>query len=874
MKFCVNCVSCSGKLLDANDMCYNKFTTSEGMKNILREISIRHFFSQFKKRAVLTFVFSVLLLTFGVALVAFLYGEQRVKAISYIDGTIKTGPSDGTEEIINNNVEVSGTVEFNRHITINGNLTLKPNSILTHAQQGFLGGVEGMYLTVNGTIILERNARIDASGKGYKGGSTIFIKQRFWSYYFKVSQFIPSSGSAPGIVDWNENRGGKGGDWVSGGTGGGSGTRTANRGGIPGGGGGAYGFGSGGKTNHTFSGPGCMGGGGAGYHGTGGAWACSKSANNGSTNTSAVFDNGMKFGGGGGSGFANVNNDCSCFGGNAAISVDDVNEAFTGGNGGGIVSIKANAIIMGANAQILAKGTAGGKALRDPRLTSLGYTGLEYAYFSAGGGGGTIKIDTDNLEILNPSGVVFDVSGGNGWGTGDTRYYATSGAGGGGVNMIDVSTSLKIGGGYQTNMSFKLTPMTRETGGEIKNVNDEKTMGSPVPILAFGGDGKEVLIGNPTNPITACDLSKIILTDPAFTSQPGATPHYKKGDIIIYQARYNSQDNNSNCSGEYELHFQTNINNQLYFDNVNKSKLTPGDLQPITQSVQGLDAEYWVVSSPGIYTGEIKVRIKDNACENPVGIENKIQIYQKHMWAGKTTNIINSDNHIIVDCPNLNIENEVGAGGDITNSASNLKFIGSSVISRSGTTAINKDTNVIDLSNRTHSFDFNATEANFEELKKQRAKNLTGTGVFNLNSDNKPEGGVWRMADGVATLDKIFEKNSHGTIFYDGDLTINKIEWNASASGTLGIVVKNGSVTIKDKNLKNVAIYAYGDEKHADKGKIIFGYSDDGVDASGSFVGNSITIGQASGTIKYAPDLNVAPPPGFSSLVKEIQTLE
>jgi len=416
--------------------------------------------------------------------------------------------------------------------------------------------------------------------------------------------------------------------------------------------------------------------------------------------------------------------------------------------------------------------------------------------------------------------------------------------------------------------------MTRETGGEIKNVNDEKTMGSPVPILAFGGDGKEVLIGNPTNPITACDLSKIILTDPAFTSQPGATPHYKKGDIIIYQARYNSQDNNSNCSGEYELHFQTNINNQLYFDNVNKSKLTPGDLQPITQSVQGLDAKYWVVSSPGIYTGEIKVRIKDNACENPVGIENKIQIYQKHMWAGKTTNIINSDNHIIVDCPNLNIENEVGAGGDITNSASNLKFIGSSVISRSGTTAINKDTNVIDLSNRTHSFDFNATEANFEELKKQRAKNLTGTGVFNLNSDNKPEGGVWRMADGVATLDKIFEKNSHGTIFYDGDLTINKIEWNASASGTLGIVVKNGDVTIKDKTLKNVAIYAYGDEYHADKGKIIFGYSDDGVDASGSFVGNSITIGQASGTIKYAPDLNVAPPPGFSSLVKEIQTLE
>ena len=170
MKFCVNCVSCSGKLLDANDMCYNKFTTSEGMKNILREISIRHFFSQFKKRAVLTFVFSVLILTFGVALVAFLYGEQRVKAISYIDGTIKTGPSDGTEEIINNNVEVSGTVEFNRHITINGNLTLKPNSILTHAQQGFLGGVEGMYLTVNGTIILEQGAQINVDGKGYKGG--------------------------------------------------------------------------------------------------------------------------------------------------------------------------------------------------------------------------------------------------------------------------------------------------------------------------------------------------------------------------------------------------------------------------------------------------------------------------------------------------------------------------------------------------------------------------------------------------------------------------------------------------------------------------------------------------------------------------------
>ena len=867
MKFCVNCVSCSGKLLDANDMCYNKFTTSEGMKNILREISIRHFFSQFKKRAVLTFVFSVLILTFGVALVAFLYGEQRVKAISYIDGTIKTGPSDGTEEIINNNVEVSGTVEFNRHITINGNLTLKPNSILTHAQQGFLGGVEGMYLTVNGTIILEQGAQINVDGKGYKGGRIHHEGGGVYDCHVgQVCNVYGPDGSDTSIlplwqiISYNykfpaPNQYTVGGSWNIGGTGGGNGSYSDNRGAAGGGGGGAFGYGAGAKTNYElYRGDydngyrvANYGGGGAGWGGSGGAGGNNTDGFNGGTSGTPNADTVLlKFGGGGGVGTANLR------------TAWDI----TGGNGGGAIKITANKLVLGYNTNISANGTDGSGVIG---VSSGNRSGL-----GGGGGGGTIFIDTKELEMEYSSHI--SITGGAGfsvWYT-NTAYYNSGGSGGGGIAWIYVADKFKKAGIYYAD---DWTRKIQENINSYSIAQSHPTSGQRAE-EALGGDGKVLFKGNPTNPITACDLSKIILTDPAFTSQPGATPHYKKGDIIIYQARYNSQDNNSNCSGEYELHFQTNINNQLYFDNVNKSKLTPGDLQPITQSVQGLDAEYWVVSSPGIYTGEIKVRIKDNACENPVGIENKIQIYQKHMWAGKTTNIINSDNHIIVDCPNLNIENEVGAGGDITNSASNLKFIGSSVISRSGTTAINKDTNVIDLSNRTHSFDFNATEANFEELKKQRAKNLTGTGVFNLNSDNKPEGGVWRMADGVATLDKIFEKNSHGTIFYDGDLTINKIEWNASASGTLGIVVKNGDVTIKDKNLKNVAIYAYGDEKHADKGKIIFGYSDDGVDASGSFVGNSITIGQASGTIKYAPDLNVAPPPGFSSLVKEIQTLE
>ncbi len=849
------------------------------MRKILPEISIRYFFSQFRKRAVLTFAFSVLILTISVALVVFLSGGTGVKA----EGLCGMY---GPDKIVNGDAEITCATEINGRLTVHGNLTIKANVTVTH-ELGHTLVAKGMELIVDGTLTLESGAQINVDGMGYKGGRikhlgagtydcivdqpcnvyppdgsnmSLLGKQKIFSY---VVYYFPSPDQRT-----------SGGNWNIGGTGGGNGTFSLNRGAAGGGGGGAFGNGAGAKTNgiHDNYRVANYGGGGAGWGGTGGTGGNNADGGNGTINdTSNGNIVAVKFGGGGGVGTANF-----------GTAWDII-----GGNGGGVIKIVANKLVMGINTNISADGTNGGG------VSSGNRSGL-----GGGGGGGTIAIDVNELEMEQSSNL--SMTGGAGysiWYTG-TTYYNSAGSGGGGIAWVDVANKFKKAGLYYGDAAWQTQMLENIDKSSIVQTDPTSSQKASE---AQGGDGKVLFNGNPTVPATcdfANDASVEIPGISLSTNAPGGLNALQAGDIVNLTASYYQyRKSDTSC----ETYFYTKYNPWNVF-NISNEKIVyttsglEGKLPPNTSDT----GRWWETSTASVFSGgsqpnfgeerhftlTANLNVKSDLCTNYRSyLTNPPKIF--------TANYVNSDKTqgdagvgrdydfseatIGFSCPNLNIENEVGAQSDITNSTSNLKFVGPSVVSRNGTTAINKDANVIDLSSYTHSFDFSAIETNFEKLKKQRATDLSGTvsGIANLNpiTNFKPEGGVFNLTTDAIDGGRVF--NGRGTIFREGNLTINKMNWNCTAGTTctLGIVVKDGDVTINAsaRDMKNVAIYAYGTGGTI---KIFPADNPDNVAMTGSFVGNSIEIGQASGTIKYAPSLNTAPPPGFSSLVEEIQGLQ
>ncbi|TSC93198.1 MAG: hypothetical protein CEN89_208 [Candidatus Berkelbacteria bacterium Licking1014_7] len=763
---------------------------------------------------------------------------------------------------------LSGTINGLR--TISGDAVIKTNQTVTHDQGNTTGGT-GLGVNVSGTLTLEAGAKIDVSGKGYKGGYIFFSMNNIGGYYYTA--LFPAKGSKDGNAPQQQNQAGAGGDWENGGAGGGTGYRTANRLGVGGGGGGAFGYGSGGKTNHSSASPGCYGGGGAGWKGKGGAGVCSGSAVNGAVSASINFSNDswynneILFGAGGASGFTITQDNSEGDGGNS--------ECVKGGNGGGAVKIKAKKLKIESGASISAAGKSGGK------MCDLAYRvkWLTFGQFTLGaaGGGGTIYIEVDELELPSGNDYNFDVSGGDGWGALSGSMWASSGAGGGGIVVIRIAGGgkIKIGNNYVDNFATVYARADSNKGMLRNIINDVYILTQKIPDSAWGGDGKEIFAGNPTIPggSTTCDTSKIKLTDPSFSSQPAANSHYQRGDTFSYKAQYISQDSGSNCSGKYQLYFQTALSNDLEF--IGGSKLTPGNLDPTIGG--GLfSTQHWEVNSAGSYTGDIKIKIKDNACNQAGGgVENKIQIYQKYdngvLMAPSSGNPVYSNANIIVDCPGVAISGNVGASSITT---PDLKIIGNSVVAITGSSSATLDSQVVNLSGYTHSINFSDINTNFEALKTRRAiKPNPWTNNFNLNKYNKPEGGVWK--EHPTPMNRTFLQGSRGTIFHTGDLTIDGISWQGATAGVLGIVVKDGNVMIKDLNLKNVAIYAY-DTGGAEDGKITFGTgaTDETLDMTGSFVAKSIEIKSKKGNIKHSDGLDKNPPPGFSNLQSQIKILE
>jgi hypothetical protein len=775
----------------------------------MKETSFDKFLRQLRHKTILTTIISLLVVAGFVGGVVLWGGESRVKG----------------------ETELSGTINGVRHIQ--GDAVISSHRSLTHDQGNMIGAV-GMSLVVDGTLTLERGAAIDVSGKGYKGARAVFefvIWSMDPSYY--VSALYSAEGSREGEAIMAQNGSGKGGDWRSGGTGGGSGYPTETRGGSAGGGGGAFGYGSGAKSNSGRFGLGTCPGGGAGWLGSGGAgYQCAGShltENSGGLGPYFGWDHRMRFGGGGGVGVP----DLPFFSWSTASPPAE----FKGGNGGGAVRIQAHRLVLKRGSAIRARGQSGSFLL---------FNIANASSLSGAGGGGTIYIDVDELELETERGIYFDVSGGDGrvilFG-GEGYFYSTSGAGGGGIIYIRVRQRLKINGVYQNSL-VNLHPRTRESGGMIRGALDNQLFtppsDSPSGIPMRGGDGRTILEGHPSPPSCSVTLERPVFTNP---NSP-----IDKDAIVEFTIRYDSSVTDpALCSDKVELFYGIG-GDLLRVDD----DLSGGGGQSTLVGIYG--SYKWERDDAGSYTATIQVRPSDSACIKPPS-SGYLFAYQK--YGNEFSKVAYSDT-IDISCPKITIGGDIGAEGSI--SATNLIIDAPSVVTTGATSSAQHKPGVIHLPNYSYRIDFTQIESDFEILKDQRARRLGPN--RNLNLYNKPEGGVWRLESVVTNLN-LSDLTNSGTIFSDHTLTITNLGW-LGQQGVLGLVV-DGDVIIRDPNFRNIAIYATG--------KISFRIPGN-ADITGSFIGNSVDLGNTAGSISYAPQLLDTPPPGFSNLLKKIELVE
>lgn len=159
------------------------------------------------------------------------------------------------------------------------------------------------------------------------------------------------------------------------------------------------------------------------------------------------------------------------FGGGSAAGYDN-----QGGHGGGLVRIQCSNDIV-----------------NNGSITALGTSGFNR---SIGGGGGGIVILT-SLTLVDNSGGSIDVSGGNGYESGNITWAGNGGGGGGGIVILaspsaPVLGSEVVAGGIGSNGITTLTANTRRSGsggGASGGAGGNGGSVSSAGIPSLGGDG-------------------------------------------------------------------------------------------------------------------------------------------------------------------------------------------------------------------------------------------------------------------------------------------------------------------------------------------------------------------------------------------------
>lgn len=564
-----------------------------------------------------------------------------------------------------------------------------------------------------------------------------------------------------------------------------------------------------------------------------------------------------------------------------------------GGYGGGAVHIVANNIVISKNTgsgSIIANGTSG-------RQSACSNDGV--CAQSGGGAGGSIWIETNNLDGSGPN-TNQNMSVAGGGMSSINNYYGKPPTGAaqqpGTVYIKDIN-NVEWSCGTGTDPKKDCSDLINNYRG-LAQLNLQTVGGTN-----GGGGGRIAITAVPPSTTSVSCIGTADTTDKTkahFSATSSGTGDYswtssdgspQSGTGSTFDVTYAKSgkytvtvtqvQGGSSSSAECSVTIGTPVVSEttdLY--DLLPSSLSVADItttNPAATDNDGAQKEHWQLdpNDTSLQTYTLSVKIPTDFCTTNPGVltlTNKAFVNYGD-GQGNSLQFQATDLTTPVLCPiPISILGDIGSiVGSISNNK--IKVVGPAVAIASGT-ASKFDGTVTSLSGYNYKKSITDITNKLSTLIKEAKPWTEYSDTSGLNPTNNPGGTTWVSNEPVVTLNSFYP--GRGTLIVtsgDVNLTDGFKGTNNNISDAFGIIALNGDITLQKtdsatvgENINNIALFAPNGTVTLDFNSYQYLLS-----MSGIIVANKIVINNASdkgGTITFPGSFVKSPPPGFSDIVK------